>query len=45
MVAKINILYYAAAATTAIAGILHLIQAQNVLEFSLNFFIFFLVSG
>src|SRR3712207_7585943 len=45
MVAKLNILYYAAAATTAIAGILHLIQAQNVLEFSLNFFIFFLVSG
>jgi peptidoglycan/LPS O-acetylase OafA/YrhL len=45
MVAKINILYYAAAATTAIAGILHLIQAQNVLEFSLNFFIFFLVAG
>jgi peptidoglycan/LPS O-acetylase OafA/YrhL len=45
MVAKINILYYVAAATTAIAGILHLIQAQNVLEFSLNFFIFFLVAG
>ena len=45
LVAKINVLYYAAAATTAIAGILHLIQAQNVLEFSLNFFIFFLVSG
>ena len=38
-------LYYAAAATTAIAGILHLIQASNVLEFSLNFGIFFLVSG
>ena len=45
MVAKINILYYASAATTAIAGILHLIQAQNVLGFSLNFFIFFLISG
>ena len=45
LVAKINILYYAAAATTAIAGILHLIQARNVLDFSLNFFIFFLVSG
>jgi hypothetical protein len=45
VVAKINILYYAAAATTAIAGILHLIQAQNVLDFSLNFFIFFLVAG
>jgi hypothetical protein len=45
MVAKINILYYAAAATTAIAGILHLIQAPNVLDFSLNFFIFFSVAG
>ena len=45
MVAKMNILYYAAAATTAIAGILHLIQASNVLGFNLNFFIFFLISG
>jgi magnesium-transporting ATPase (P-type) len=45
MVAKINVLYYAAAATTAIAGILHLIQAQNVMGFNLNFFIFFLVAG
>ena len=45
MVAKINVLYYAAAASTAIAGILHLIQAQNVLEFSLNFFIFFIIAG
>jgi len=43
--AKTNTLYYAAAATTAIAGLLHLIQAPNVLEFSLNFFIFFLVAG
>jgi hypothetical protein len=43
--AKTNVLYYAAAATTAIAGILHLIQASTVLEFSLNFFIFFLVAG
>src|SRR5919106_1124034 len=42
---KINILYYAAAVTTAIAGILHLIQAPSVLEFSLNFFIFFSVAG
>lgn len=42
---KINILYYVAAATTAIAGILHLIQAPSVLEFSLNFFIFFSVVG
>jgi hypothetical protein len=42
---KINILYYAAAATIAIAGILHLIQAPGVLEFSLIFFIFFSVAG
>jgi hypothetical protein len=45
VVAKINILYYAAAATTPIAGILHLIQAPSVLDFSLNFFIFFSVAG
>ena len=45
MIAKINVLYYVAAATTAIAGILHLIQASDVLGFSLNFFIFFLVAG
>ncbi len=45
MVAKINVLYYASAATTAIAGILHLIQASYVLGFSLNFFIFFIISG
>jgi hypothetical protein len=45
LVAKINVLYYASAATTAIAGILHLIQASNVLGFSLNFFIFFIISG
>jgi hypothetical protein len=42
---RVNVLYYAAAATTAIAGILHLIQASNVLGFSLNFFIFFIVAG
>lgn len=45
MISKTNALYYAAAATTAIAGILHLIQAPNVLDFSLNFFIFFSVAG
>jgi hypothetical protein len=45
MVAKINILYYAAAATTAIAGILHLIQASNSFGFSLYFGIFFIVAG
>ena len=38
-------LYYGAAATTAIAGILHLIQGSNVLGFNLNFAIFFIVSG
>jgi hypothetical protein len=45
LVAKISGLYYAAAATTAIAGILHLIQASDVLGFSLNFFVFFIVAG
>lgn len=45
MISKTNALYYAAAATTAIAGILHIIQAPNVLDFSLNFFIFFSVAG
>jgi hypothetical protein len=45
VVAKINVLYYASAATTAIAGILYLIQAPNVLGFSLNFFIFFIIAG
>lgn len=42
---KIRPLYYAAAATTAIAGVLHLIQASNVLGFNLNFGIFFIVAG
>jgi hypothetical protein len=45
MVAQIKGLHYAAAATTAIAGILHLIQASNVLGFSLNFGIFFIIAG
>src|SRR5215212_140546 len=45
LVAKINVLYYAAAAATAIAGILHLIQASNSLGFNLNFGIFFIVAG
>jgi hypothetical protein len=40
-----NILYYAAAATTAIAGILHLVLAPNVLGFNLNTGIFFIVAG
>ena len=45
MIGIMNILYYAAAATTAIAGILHRIQATNVMGFSLNFFIFFIIAG
>jgi hypothetical protein len=45
MVAQIKALYYAAAATTAIAGILHLIQASNSLGFNLNTGIFFIVAG
>jgi hypothetical protein len=40
-----NALYYAAAATTAIAGILHLVLAPNILEFNLNTGIFFIVAG
>jgi hypothetical protein len=42
---KNNALYYAAAATTAIAGILHLVLAPNILGFSLNTGIFFIVAG
>ena len=45
MVAQMKALYYAAAATTAIAGILHLILASNSLGFNLNFGIFFIVAG
>jgi hypothetical protein len=45
LVAKINVLYYAAAAATAIAGILHLILAPNILGFNLNTGIFFIVAG
>ena len=45
MFAKINILYYVAAATTAIAGILHLVLVPNVLGFNLNTGIFFIVAG
>jgi magnesium-transporting ATPase (P-type) len=45
LVALIKAMYYAAAATTAIAGILHLVQASDVLRFSLSFFIFFAVAG
>ncbi|HEX6281924.1 MAG TPA: hypothetical protein VFZ67_06815 [Nitrososphaera sp.] len=38
-------LYYAAAATTAIAGILHLTLAPNMLNFNLNGAILFFVGG
>lgn len=39
------LLYYAAAGTTAIAGILHLLLVPNVISFNVNNAIFFLVSG
>jgi hypothetical protein len=42
---KSNVLYYAAAATTAIAGILHLMLVPNIIGFNVNNAIFFLVSG
>ena len=45
LVAKINVLYYTAAATTVIAGILHLVLAPNILEFNLNTGIFFIIAG
>jgi peptidoglycan/LPS O-acetylase OafA/YrhL len=45
MASVTNALYYAAAATTAIAGILHLVLAPNILEFNLNTGIFFIVAG
>lgn len=41
----INILYYAAAATTAIAGILHLILVPNIIVRNPNSGTFFIVSG
>jgi hypothetical protein len=40
-----NVLYYAAAATTAIAGILHLIMVPNMLNFNPNGAILFIVGG
>jgi hypothetical protein len=42
---KSNVLYYAAAVTTAIAGILHLMLVPNIIGFNVNNAIFFLVSG
>jgi hypothetical protein len=41
----INILYYAAAATTTIAGILHLSLVPNVIGRNPNSGIFFIISG
>ena len=38
-------LYYAAAATTAIAGILHLMIVPNVIGSNINTAIFFMISG
>jgi hypothetical protein len=42
---RITVLYYAAAATTAIAGILHLVLAPNLLGFNITFALFFIVAG
>ena len=42
---RINAFYYAAAASTAVAGILHLLSASNSLAFSISFGIFFIVGG
>jgi hypothetical protein len=42
---KIGLYHYAAAATTAIAGILHLIFASNIIGFNINNGIFFIVAG
>jgi hypothetical protein len=40
-----NIWYYIAAATTAIAGILHLMLVPNIIGRNLNSGIFFIISG
>jgi hypothetical protein len=45
MTMNTKILYYAAASTTAIAGILHVIMTPNILNFSLNGAILFAVGG
>jgi hypothetical protein len=42
---KEALLYYAAAGTTAIAGILHLLLVPNIIGLNVNSAIFFLVSG
>ncbi len=45
MATRIMGLYYAAAAMTAIAGVLHLTMASNTLGFNLNTGIFFIIAG
>jgi hypothetical protein len=42
---RFSVLYYAAAATTAIAGIMHLVLVPNSLGFNINFALFFIVAG
>jgi hypothetical protein len=42
---RISILYYAAAGTTAIAGILHLMLVPNIIGRNPNSGIFFIISG
>ena len=42
---KIGLYYYAAAAATAIAGILHLSLVPNIIGFNMNSAIFFIVAG
>src|SRR5215203_477720 len=42
---KSSVLYYAAAATTAIAGILHLSLVPDIIGRNLNSGVFFLISG
>ena len=42
---KIGLYYYAAAAATAIAGILHLALVPNIIGFNMNSAIFFIVAG
>ena len=45
MVGKQKVLYYTAAATTGIAGIIHLYLAPNSLGFNLNSGMLFLIGG
>lgn len=40
-----SFLYYGAAASTGIAGILHLILVSNAIDFNINNAIFFLIAG